>query len=153
MKSTTISALFILLTPTIAQSLIPSNLPPCAQQCSLLQQAAGSCMSNPSAAQSCFCQSALLSQLYTAQPVQLCSQCSAADMLTIQNNYKSACKAAGAPAAANVAAPSTTSTSTTSTPTTSPTTAPKAGGLVGNQQDTSSTNPPSGPWYAPLSSP
>lgn len=156
MKSSTISTLFVLLTPILAQNLIPSTFPSCAQQCTLLQQAAGSCMSNPSAAQSCFCESALLTQLYTAQPVTLCSQCSAADMLTIQNGYKSTCKAAGAPAAANAvvaASPSTTTTSSaTSKTTTSATTAPTAGGAIGNQLDTSSTNPPSGPWYVVPSS-
>lgn len=153
MKSSTISALFILLAPTIAQSLIPSTWPSCAQQCTMLQQAVTSCESNPTAAQSCFCESALLSQLYEPQAVQLCSQCSAADMLTIQNGYKSTCKAEGAPAAANVdiaASPSTTATSSaTSKTSTSATNAATAGSAIGNQQDTSSTNPPSGPWYVP----
>ncbi|KAK4691999.1 hypothetical protein P7C71_g5121, partial [Lecanoromycetidae sp. Uapishka_2] len=152
MKSSTISTLFVLLAPTLAQNLIPSSFPSCAQQCSLLQQAATSCMSNPTAAQSCFCQSALLSQLYGASPVSICSQCSAADMLTIQNGYKSTCKAEGAPAAANVAVPAspstTTTTSATSKTTTSATTSPTAGAAVPNQQDTSTTNPPSGPWMS-----
>lgn len=154
MKALTTTTLLALLTPILAQNLIPSSFPSCAQQCSLLQQAAGSCMANPAAAQSCFCQSALLSQLYTAQPVQICSQCSAADMLVIQNQYKQTCKQAGAPAAANVAAPSNTLMTTPSTPaatgktSTSATTSPTSGGVVANEQSVNSRPP--GPWYVDL---
>ena len=148
MKSLTLTTtLTLLLHPllTTAQNLIPASYPSCAQSCPLLQQAAQSCMSNPSAAQSCFCQSALLGQLYNPNPVQVCSQCSATDMLSIQNGYKSQCKAAGAPAAANVQVQQQPTSTTTSTSATSATASPTSQGSVSHQ---GSTNAQQGPWYA-----
>jgi len=140
------SALFASL--TTAQTTLPSTLPACAQQCTSLVNAQQSCASNPAAYQTCFCQNALLVQLYQPQPVQICTQCSAGDMASIQSWYTSTCKSGSNPAANNQ--PTTTPSTTTAPPTTTPTTttSPAAGATVTNQQDTSSANdPPKGPWY------
>lgn len=132
---------------TAAQNNLPSNLPACAQQCTIITNAQQSCASNQAAYQSCFCQSALLSQLYSPQPVQLCTQCSATDMSAIQSWYKGTCQQGGAPAANNQ--PTTTPITTTSPPTTNPTTTapPATGASVTNQQDSNGAkDAPSGPW-------
>ena len=134
----------------LAQTSLPSNLPSCAQQCTILTNAQQSCSSNPTAYQSCFCQSALLSQLYSSQPIQLCTQCSATDMASIQSWYKGTCQQ-GAPVANNNQQPTNTpSTSTNAPPPTTPTTTPPpAGGTVTGQQSSSTaTTAPNGPWYA-----
>ena len=133
---------------TIAQNTLPSTLPACAQQCTILTNAQQSCTSNPTAYQSCFCQSSLLSQLYISQPVQLCTQCSATDMAAIQSWYKGTCGQGGAAAANNQPSntPSTTASSPTTTPTT--TTPPATGQTVTNQQDSNAAqDAPKGPWY------
>ena len=139
-------------TLTIAQqTTLPSTLPACAQQCTILTNAQQSCSSNPTAYQSCFCQSALLSQLYSSQPVQLCTQCSASDMASIQSWYKGTCQQGASPAANNQ--PTNTPSTTTSPPTTGPTTTtpPATGATVTNQQDSNTAkDPPKGPWYVLL---
>ena len=91
-----------------AQQLLPPNLPTCAQKCEVLQQgqtgctpAGGAPVSNQVTYQSCFCQSALLTQLYSNNAVQLCSSCPANDMATIQNWYKNYCGKGGAPLPGN----------------------------------------------------
>lgn len=102
-------ALLTTLAPlTLSQQLIPSNLPSCAEQCTVLQQgqtgcvpAGGAPQASPGIYQSCFCQSALLTQLYTNQPVQLCSNCNSGDMATIQNWYQTYCGKGGSQVAAN----------------------------------------------------
>jgi len=112
---------FVLLTYgalTSAQvgSLLPTTLPACAAQCTVLQQAATGCV--PPAApvtsqdiyQSCFCQSALLTSLIQDPTANICGpQCDAADFASIDSWYQSVCPVAGAPAA------TTLSTSTVST--------------------------------------
>lgn len=84
---------------TLAQVLIPNNLPTCAAGCAQLQNAQSSCtpaggapVTNQQTYQSCFCQSALLVQLYSPSPITFCTQCSQADMATIQDWYKNFCK-------------------------------------------------------------
>ena len=128
---------------------LPSTLPACAQQCTPLTGAQQSCASNPTAYQSCFCQSPLITQLYSAQPVQLCSSCSASDMASIQQWYKGNCQQGNAGAAQGATSqPTTTPTTTAVGPTTTPTTTTTpaaAGATVTNPQDLDSTAPP-GPW-------
>lgn len=111
-----------LITNVATQQLIPSNLPPCAQQCTALQQgqtgcvpAGGAPVTNSGIYQSCFCQSALLSQLYTPNPVQLCTSCSGSDMSTIQQWYKGFCGKGGTGANAAGPAPAAGAPATTST--------------------------------------
>ena len=132
---------------TAAQNNLPSNLPACAQQCNVLVNAQQSCASNQAAYQSCFCQSALLSTLYTSQPVPLCAQCSTTDMAAIQSWYKGTCQQGGPPAANNQAtnAPTTTTTPPATNPTT--TSPPTTGVSIINQQDSNGDkDAPSGPW-------
>lgn len=92
---------------TLSQQLIPTNLPSCAQSCTVLQQGQTGCVpagGAPQASQgiyqSCFCQSALLTQLYSNTAVQLCSNCDAGDMATIQNWYQTYCGKGGSQVAA-----------------------------------------------------
>ena len=161
MRSLLLASLFSLLTPIIsaqAVTLLASNLPACAAQCTVLTNAQGSCtpplapVTSDSIYESCFCQSALLTSLYSSAAVQgVCPSCSAADMLTIQKWYQSVCPNAGkgAPNFGNVATgPTTSSTAATPGPTTATaTTAQKASATATNQQDSnSSTNPTPGPW-------
>ena len=161
MRSFLIPSLISLLAPIVsaqAVSLLPSNLPSCASGCTTLTQAQGSCtpplapVTSDEIYESCFCQSALLTSLYSSAAVQgVCQSCSAADMMTIQKWYQGVCPNAGkgAPNFGNLATGPTTS-STASTPgptTTSATTAPHASATTTNQQDSnSSTNPTPGPW-------
>jgi len=140
-------ALFTALTSAQVATTLPNTLPACAQQCTVLTGAQQSCASNAAAYQSCFCQSALLSQLYSSQPVQLCTQCSATDMASIQTWYKGSCQN-GAPVAAANQPTTTPATTTSPTTTMTPKVAPTAGTTVTNQQDPNSAqHAPSGSWY------
>ena len=142
-------ALFIPLIP--AQTLLANNLPSCAQQCTTLLNAQSSCVpsggapvSNQATYQSCFCTSQLLTQLLSAQLVQLCPQCQAGDMVTIQNWYKGLC-GQGAPVANNQ--PSTTLSSTTAPSTTTPASAPtQQGATVNGVEISNDQSAPKGPW-------
>ena len=148
--------LIAIITPLIsAQQLIPNNLPSCAGQCTVLQQGQSGCtpaggapVTNQDTYKSCFCQSALLTQLFSDTAVQLCSTCQPSDMSTIQNWYKSYCGKGGAPVQGNgngqngnAQQPTTTSTST-APPTTTPT------AQSSNQQGLpqSANNANNGPW-------
>ena len=131
--------LTILNSLTTAQQLIPQDLPSCAQQCTVLEQgqtgctpAGGAPVTSQGTYQSCFCQSALLTQLYAESPVQLCSTCSSTDMSSIQNWYKTFCGRGAAPAANNGQQPPTSATSSTST--TGPTNRPASGATSADQQ-------------------
>lgn len=161
MKSFLVASVFSLLAPIIsAQSvtLLASNLPACASQCTVLINAEGSCTPPLAPAtsdgiyESCFCQSALLTSLYSSAAVQgVCPSCSAADMLTIQKWYQGVCPNAGkgAPNFGTLAGGTiTSSTAATPGPTTSTAkTAPIPSPTNSNQQDSnSSTNPTPGPW-------
>ena len=161
MRSLHIASLFSLLTPIIsaqAVTLLASNLPSCANQCTVLTNAQGSCtpplapVTSNEIYESCFCQSALLTSLYSSAAVQgVCPSCSASDMMSIQKWYQGVCPNAGkgAPNFGNLASgPTTSSTSTASGPTSSTTiSAPNASATTTNQQDSnSSTNPTPGPW-------
>ena len=99
-------------------TLLASNLPACAQQCPVLLQAQAGCV--PPAApvtdqaiyQSCFCQSALLTQLPTSN---ICApQCSAEDIGTIQAWFNGLC-AQGAPVATPNPIPTTPATTISAT--------------------------------------
>ena len=161
MRSLIIATLFYFLAPIIsaqAVTLLASNLPACATQCTVLTQAESSCtpplapVTSNQIYESCFCQSALLTSLYSSAAVQgVCPSCSAADMSTIQNWYQGVCPNAGkgAPNFGDLAtAPTTSSTTANPGPTASTATAaPHASATTANQQDSnSSTNPTPGPW-------
>lgn len=161
MRSILIASVLPLLTPIIsaqAVTLLASNLPSCAGQCTVLTNAQGSCtpplapVTSDSIYESCFCQSALLTSLYSSAAVQgVCPSCSATDMMTIQKWYQGVCPDAGkgAPNFGNLATgPTTSSTTAAPGPTSSTTTsAPHASATTTNQQDSnSSTNPTPGPW-------
>lgn len=163
MKSFLIASLIALLTPIVsaqAVTLLASTLPTCAAQCAVLTNAQGSCtpplapVTSDTIYESCFCQSALLTSLYSSAAVQgVCPSCSAADMLTIQKWYQGVCPDAGKGApnfgvlAGGTATSSTASTTGTTTPTA--TTAPSASATSTSQQDSnSSTNPVPGPWMS-----
>lgn len=161
MRSFLVASIFSLLVPIISAqtvSLLASNLPTCATQCTVLTNAEGSCtpplapVTSDTIYESCFCQSALLTSFYSSAAVQgVCPSCSAADMLTIQKWYQGVCPNAGkgAPNFGNLATnPTSTTTATTSGPTTATsTTAHSASATTTNQQDSnSSTNPTPGPW-------
>ena len=100
--------------------LLPSILPACASQCTFLTNAEESCtpplspVTSDQTYESCFCQSALLTSLYSSFAVEgVCPSCSAADMLTIQNWYQGVCPNAGksAPNFGNLAESSPTQSS------------------------------------------
>ena len=159
----TIFALLTLIVFIAAQTvnLLPSNLPACAQQCTILTQAQGSCtpplapVTTDTIYESCFCQSALLTSLYSNTNAQLCTSCSSTDMATIQQWYQGVCpdNGRGAPNFGTLATgPTTTSVATGPTTTSSVTTANSG---TSNQQDpTTSTNPaPEGSWYITLPPP
>ena len=161
MRSFLIALLCSPLTPIISAqtvNLLASNLPACVNQCTVLTNAQGSCtpplapVTSDQIYESCFCQSALLTSLYSSAAVQgVCPSCSAADMLTVQKWYQGVCPNAGKgpPNFGDLATgPTSSSTSTTPGPTTThATTAPHASATIPNQQDSnSSTNPASGPW-------
>ena len=161
MRSFLIASVFSLLTPVIsaqAVTLLASNLPACATQCTVLTNAQGSCtpplapVTSNDIYESCFCQSALLTPFYSSAAVQgVCPSCSPADMLTVQKWYQGVCPNAGkgAPNFGNLATgPTTSSTAAAPGPTTSTAkTALQASATATNQQDSnSSTNPTPGPW-------
>lgn len=142
-----------------ASALLPSTLPSCAGQCTVLQQAATGCtpaggapVANQATYQSCFCQSALLPSLFSTTAVQLCSTCSASDMASIQSWYKNLC-GKGAGVANSPDSPSSTSAAPSASKATGKSsTTPTSGASVSNSQgNTSSTDQTSnGPWYAIL---
>lgn len=160
MRSFLIASILSLLTPIISAqvSLLASNLPACATQCIVLTNAEGSCtpplapVTSDQIYESCFCQSALLTSLYSSAAVQgVCPSCSAADMMTIQKWYQGVCPNAGKGApnfGAFAGGTTTSSTAATPGPTTSTATiAPSASATSTSQQDSnSSTNPTPGPW-------
>ena len=164
----TISTVLLLLstypTSTSAQVLLSNTLPSCAQGCAQLQNAQSSCtpaggapVSNDATYKSCFCQSALLSQLYSPQPVQqFCTQCSQGDMATIQSWYKGFCasgampsggnpsSAAGAPGATGSAGPATSVVQSPATTKSIPLSEPST--TVTNTQDLGGDDSQKGPW-------
>ena len=161
MRSFLIPSLLSLLTPIISAqtvNLLASNLPSCATQCTVLTNAQGSCtpplapVTSNEIYESCFCQSALLTPLYSSAAVQaVCPSCSASDMMTIQKWYQGVCpdSGRGTPNFGNLATgPTTSSTTAAPGPTTSTaSTAPHASSTATNQQySNSSTNPTPGPW-------
>ncbi|KAL8671320.1 MAG: hypothetical protein Q9168_004181 [Polycauliona sp. 1 TL-2023] len=83
------------------QAIIPSNLPPCAQQCPLLVAAQTACTAPPNPPPGatyglpCFCGYAPLANLKLDSPANLCATCSSGDNAVIQSSYKSACSNGG----------------------------------------------------------
>ena len=161
MRSFLIASLLSFLAPIMSAqqvTLLASNLPSCAAQCDVLTNAQGSCtpplapVTSDQIYESCFCQSALLTPLYSSAAVQgVCPKCSPTDMSTIQKWYQGVCPNSGksAPNFGNLATGPTTSTSaTTPGPTTSTaTSAPHASSTATSQQySNSSTDPTPGPW-------
>jgi hypothetical protein len=109
--------LSFLVSRSLAQALISNSLPACGQQCPTLLQAQGGCVppaapvTNPNIYQSCFCQSAFLTPLFTGA-TSLCPACSPAEMGTIESWFQESCAVPNqGPPEEQPAAPSTTSTS------------------------------------------
>jgi len=167
--------LFTLLAPRLTDAqgpsaLISSTLPSCAQQCTVLQQAATGCtpaggapVANQATYQSCFCQSALLPSLLSTEAVQLCSTCPPSDMASIQSwvgtiydniecrsltewlQYKGLC-GKGAGVASNPTSTSPTSSSPKATGHATSSASP--GATVSNSQENTSSSGQTrnGPW-------
>ncbi|KAL8992815.1 MAG: hypothetical protein Q9169_006816 [Polycauliona sp. 2 TL-2023] len=83
------------------QSILPANLPACAQQCTELTGAQTACTApaNPPPGATyglpCFCGFAPLSNLKLDTPTQLCATCSSSDNAAIQSWYKGTCSNGG----------------------------------------------------------
>lgn len=96
-----VSAFAVFLSFTAAQTIIPPTIPVCAQTCPILLDAQRNCV--PPAApvteqgtyQSCFCLSALLTQL-PSSPAAVCPACSSGDQGLLQSWFGDLCKQ-GAP--------------------------------------------------------
>lgn len=96
-----VSAFALFLSLTAAQTIIPPTVPVCAQTCAILLDAQRGCV--PPAApvtsqviyQSCFCLSALLTQL-PSSPSAVCPACSSEDQGLLQSWFSDLCKP-GAP--------------------------------------------------------
>ncbi|KAI4104595.1 MAG: hypothetical protein L6R37_003199 [Teloschistes peruensis] len=112
------------------QSLIPSNLPSCAQTCANLLQAQTACTAPPNPAPGgtygvqCFCGFAPLTSLDATAPANLCAGCSTNDNAAIQAWYQGTCRNGGTSGA--TADGQTTTSAATKGPTSSATAAPKA---------------------------
>ena len=156
MKTFVFPLLIAIITPlTTAQQLISTTLPACVQACVPLQQgqtgctpAGGAPVSNQDTYKSCFCQSALLTQLYSNSAAQLCTNCAPNDMSTIQNWYKSYCGKGGAAVPTNgqngnaqQPTPTTSSSSTVS-----PTATSAAQGTNQQGLPQAANNANNGPW-------
>ncbi|RHZ46331.1 uncharacterized protein CDV56_103067 [Aspergillus thermomutatus] len=107
-------------TDTILPSAASASFPECGLSCSLLQQAADSCLASPDDTHavhvSCFCQSTLISQLKTSADGTCDSSCSSeSDRQLLKTWYNNYCNSGGATttstAADQAAAATTTSTS------------------------------------------
>lgn len=101
-------------TSAVAQSIIPSTEPSCANTCPVFVQAQAACSTdagNQAQYQSCFCQSAYLSTIKSAPTNNLCAPtCSDSDFGTIASWYNGLCSGGAAPA------PGQTTLATTTTP-------------------------------------
>jgi hypothetical protein len=88
----------VLATSILAQSIIPSNQPACAQTCPVLVQAQQACapdVGNSAQYQSCFCQSAYLTSIKSNPQNNICApQCSASDFSSIASWFNGVCNAA-----------------------------------------------------------
>ena len=98
-----LTALFVLLLANVtsAQSVLdPAALPPCAEECTILQQAQSGCVPPAAPAtdqqtyESCFCQSVFLQPLFTS-PNGVCDQfCTErSDLVQIQGWFTGLCQA------------------------------------------------------------
>lgn len=138
-----ISAFALFFSLTAAQTIIPPTIPICAQTCPILLDAQRGCV--PPAApvqdqrtyQSCFCLSALLTQL-PSSPFAVCPSCSSGDQGLLQSWFSDLCKQ-GSPVT-SVSAPTPTtflvsSTTARAVPTTTPNNAAAGGSTI-------STRPP-----------
>lgn len=113
-------AISLLFASVKAQTLLvygENDLPTCAQQCQVLQQAQSACVppaapvTNQATYESCFCQSGYLSTLSSSATSVCDGICSASDQVKIQSWYTTNCKDDGADVAA--AAVTTTAAATT----------------------------------------
>lgn len=136
-----VSAFALFFSLTAAQTIIPPTIPVCAQTCPILLDAQRGCV--PPAApvqdqevyQSCFCLSALLTQL-PSSPVAVCPACSSGDQKLLQSWFGDLCKPVtlvSAPTPTTVLVSSTTARATV--PTATPNNAAAGGSTI-------STRPP-----------
>lgn len=92
-----VAAFALVFSLTAAQTIIPPTIPYCAQSCSILLDAQRGCV--PPAApvqdqgiyQSCFCLSALLTQL-PSSPSAVCPACPSGDLVQLQSWFSDLCK-------------------------------------------------------------
>lgn len=92
-----VTAFALLFSVSAAQTIIPPSIPYCAQICPILLDAQRGCV--PPAApvedqriyQSCFCLSALLTQL-PSSPSAVCSACPSEDQVLLQSWFSDLCK-------------------------------------------------------------
>lgn len=95
-----VSAFALFLSLTTAQTIIPPTIPVCAQTCPILLDAQRNCVppaapvSNQGIYQSCFCLSALLTQL-PSSPAVVCPTCSSGDQGLLQTWFGDLCKQGG----------------------------------------------------------
>lgn len=138
-----VSAFALFLGLTVAQTIIPPTIPVCAQTCTILLDAQRGCV--PPAApvtsqeiyQSCFCLSALLTQL-PSSPSVICPACSSVDQGLLQSWFSDLCKP-GAPVN-SVPAPAPTTVLVSSTTAGAAPTATSNSSAAGGS--TISTGPP-----------
>lgn len=96
-----VTAFALVFSLTAAQTIIPATIPICAQTCPILLDAQRGCVppaapvEDPAIYQSCFCLSALLTQL-PSSPAAVCPGCPAGDLVLLQSWFGDLCKP-GAP--------------------------------------------------------
>lgn len=138
-----VSAFALFLGLTAAQTIIPPTIPVCAQTCTILLDAQRGCVppaapsTNQEIYQSCFCLSALLTQL-PSSPSVVCPACSSGDQGLLQSWFSDLCKP-GAPVN-SVPAPAPTTVLVSSTTAGAAPTATSNSSAAGGS--TISTGPP-----------
>lgn len=92
-----VTAFALVFSLTAAQTIIPPTIPICAQTCAILLDAQRGCVppaapvEDPGIYQSCFCLSALLTQL-PSSPAAVCPSCPSADLVQLQSWFSGLCK-------------------------------------------------------------
>lgn len=106
-----VTAFALVFSLTAAQTIIPSTIPFCAQNCPILQDAQRGCVppaapvQNQGIYQSCFCLSALLTKL-PSSPSAICPACPSGDQALLQSWFSDLCKQGSS--VNSVSAPTTT---------------------------------------------
>lgn len=147
-----VSALALCFSLTAAQTIISPTIPLCAQQCAILLDAQRGCVppaalvTNQGMYQSCFCLSALLTQL-PSSPSVVCPACSSTDQGLLQSWFSDLCKQGPPVTPASAPVPTTvlvSSTTTRATPTVKSNNAATNGSTVSNRPPADNR-----PWWVP----